>query len=195
MLRQFQTLYPHVQLRLASRSDSQAAIDEVLNGTLDLAVIVAERVRSEQLTTSCLGREEILLVKAPDYHIGTAPDFKLENIAAARILLTAKDCTFRLLFERVLSAAQVPLANAMELGSIEAAKQCAMVGMGLAVLPKMAVAAELKQKRLVSLPWSAPGFPVFVQMLRHRQRSASPALHALWSLAEQSFEAEPVHGR
>ena len=58
VLRQFQTLYPHVQLSLASYPDSRTQMDEVLDGTLDLAVVVEERVRSDQLTTSCLGREE-----------------------------------------------------------------------------------------------------------------------------------------
>jgi len=195
VLRQFQTLYPHVQLSLASGSDSETQMNAVLDGTLDLAIIVDERVRSDRLTTTCLGREEILIVKAPDYDFISSGDFKLEDLSAARVLLTKKDCTFRLLFERVLGAGQVFLDNVLELGTIEAAKQCAMAGMGLAVLPKMAVTAELKRKRLVSLPWSGPGFPVHAQMLRHRQRSASPALDTLWSLTEQSFEAELARDR
>ncbi len=195
VLRQFQTLYPHVQLSLASCADSQTQMNGVLDGTLDLAMIVDERVRSDRLIMSCLGREEILIVKALDYDFTSTGDFKLEDLAAARVLLTNKDCTFRLLFERVLSAGQVYLGNVFELGSIEAAKQCAMAGMGLAVLPKMAVMAELKQKRLVSLPWSGPSFQVHVQMLRDRQRSVSPALHALWSLTEQGFEAGSVRAR
>jgi len=194
VFRQFQILYPHVHLSLASRSDFQVSIDEVLDGKLDLAVIVGETVHSKQLTTRFLGREEILIVKAPDYNFGAAADFHLQDIAKARVLLTGKSCTYRLLFDRTLSAAKVYLDDTLELGSIEAAKRCAMAGMGLAVLPKMAVATELKQKRLVSLPWSGPRFQVHVQMLRHRQRPASPALQALWGLAEHSFEEESARG-
>jgi DNA-binding transcriptional LysR family regulator len=136
-----------------------------------------------------------LIVKAPDYEFTTAGDFKLEDLASARILLTTKDCTFRLLFERVLGVGKVFLNNVLELGSIEAAKQCAMAGMGLAVLPKMALTAELKRNRLVTVPWSGPGFPVYAQVLRNRRRSPSPALDTLWNLAKQSFEAQSGRGR
>jgi DNA-binding transcriptional LysR family regulator len=191
VLRQFQTLYPRVQLTLAPRLDSREQIEEVLDGTLDLAVIADERVRSSQLTTSCLWSEEIVILKAPDYDFVAPDGFKLEDIAAARVLLTDNNCAFRSLFERVLSAARVSLGNALELGSIEAVKQCAIAGMGLAVLPKMAVTAELKHQRLMMLPWSGPTFPVFVQMVRHRGRWTTPALHALWSLVEQSFVKNP----
>jgi DNA-binding transcriptional LysR family regulator len=75
----------------------------------------------------------------------------------------------------------------MELGTIEAVKQCAMASMGLAVLPKMAVTAELKHKRLVPVAWPGPGFPIYIQIARHSTRWISPALGALWSLAAQSL--------
>jgi hypothetical protein len=53
----------------------------VLAGTLDLAVIVNEMVRSDQLATSCLGREAILIVRAPDYSFAAAAEFSLQDIA------------------------------------------------------------------------------------------------------------------
>lgn len=187
VLRRFQTLYPHVHLSVTARSDSRAPVDEVLDGTLDLAVIVDELVHSEQLATSCLWSEEILIVKAPDYEFSNAGPFHWEEFSAARVLLTDRTCTFRLLFERILRAAQASLTDTLELGTIEAVKECVVSGMGLAVLPRMALATELKHKRLVSLPWPGPGFPIYVQAIRHRERWASPTLEALWSLTEQDL--------
>jgi DNA-binding transcriptional LysR family regulator len=187
VLHQFQTLYPHVHLTVASRADSRAQVDEVLDGTLDLAVVADELVHSGQLTTTCLGNEEILIVKAPHYEFISAEPFGWEALAASRILLTDRSCAFRLLFERVLAAAQVSLPDTLELGTIEAAKQCAIAGMGLAVLPKMALSAELEHKQLVSVRWPGLGFPIYVQMMRHRERWVSPALRELWRLMEQSL--------
>ncbi|HEY3826354.1 MAG TPA: LysR family transcriptional regulator [Bryobacteraceae bacterium] len=189
ILRRFQAFYPHVHLSVASRSDSQTQIDEVLEGTQDMAVIVDGPVQSDQLTTSCPGTEEILIVKSPDYEFVAREPFNWQEFAAARVLLTTRDCAFRLLFERVLEAGQISLTDTMELGTIEAAKQCAIAGMGLAVLPRMALGPELKEKRLFSLPWPGTGFPVYLQMIRHRDRWVSPALDALWGLAEQGLAA------
>ena len=47
VLRRFQTVYPGIQLTLIPRSDSQKQIEEVVDGTVDLGVIVDERVRSK----------------------------------------------------------------------------------------------------------------------------------------------------
>jgi DNA-binding transcriptional LysR family regulator len=187
VLRQFQTLYPHVHVTVGAQSDSASQVQDVLRGTLDLAVVVDEPVRSDLLTTRSLDAEEILIVKSPDYRFTPEEPCRWEDLAAVPILLSSRNCPFRLLFERAVDAAQVVLADTMELGTIEAAKQCALAGMGLAVLPKMALHAELKQKRLISVAWPGLGFPVYSQMIRHRERWASPALHALWGLAEQTL--------
>jgi DNA-binding transcriptional LysR family regulator len=188
VLRQFQTLFPHVHLSITSCSDSRTQVDEVLNGSLDLAVIVDEPVYPEQVTRSCLGSEEILIVKAPHYEqCITAEPFDWKAFAAARILLTDRNCTFRLLFERALAVAQVPLPDTLELGTIEATRECAIAGMGLAVLPKMALTEELEDKRLVPVRWPGFGFAIFAQMIRHRERWVSPALYGLWSLLEQNL--------
>ncbi len=187
VLHQFQTLYPHVRLQVSARSDSRNEMNEVLEGTLDLAVIVDELVHSDNHIITCPGNEEILLVKSPDYEFNTVGPFSWEKFLASKIILTDRNCAFRLLFDRVLSAARISLMDTMELGTIEAAKQCAAAGMGLAVLPKMALSVELKQRRLVTVPWPGPGFPVYLQIVRHSTRWISPALGALLSLTEQSL--------
>jgi two-component system nitrate/nitrite response regulator NarL len=67
-----QTLYPHTQFDFPSPLDSQRPIEEALDKTRDPAVIVDERVRSDDLTPSCLGRGESGSVRAPDLAFSTA---------------------------------------------------------------------------------------------------------------------------
>jgi DNA-binding transcriptional LysR family regulator len=189
VLRQFQNLYPGVHLTLASHPRAEAQIEAVLESSLDLAFMTGPRLRSDQLAVRTLGVEEILLVAAPDYR-AAGGGFQLEHIADEPILLTDKNCSFRQLFEKIWCVAQPPLKNTLTMTSVEAIKQCAMAGMGLAVVPHMAVAAELKHHKLVALPW--PGFELraHVQMFRNRKRPASPPLQALWDLAERSFSGD-----
>jgi DNA-binding transcriptional LysR family regulator len=187
ILRQFQSLYPQVQLKLTSSPNPRAQLDDVSNNILDVAVIVDEAVRDDRFTSSFLGREEILTVRGSDYHFMTGTEFELENIADERVLLTESGSMFRVLFERALQAKGISLEHVTELGSIEAVKQCALAGMGLAVLPKTAVISELKKGQLISLPWPGAASPLYVQMVRKRDREISAALQAVWSIAEQSF--------
>jgi DNA-binding transcriptional LysR family regulator len=190
VLHQFQILCPRVELTLVPPADSETQIAAVLEGTVDLAFVVDEPLHDERLTMKSLGEEQILIVAPPDHRLAAEVEFKLENLIHERVLVTGRNCPFRLLFERALIGAHASLKNMLVLESLEAIKQCTKAGMGLAVLPKMAVTAELKRRRLVALPWPGPAFPVRVQIIRHAKRTPSPSLHALWRLAEQSVRMQ-----
>jgi DNA-binding transcriptional LysR family regulator len=58
-----------------------------------------------------------------------------------------------------------------------------MVGMGISVLPTVAVAAELARGDLVALPWRGPDLELQTQMIRHRQKWMSAAVRAFWDLS------------
>jgi DNA-binding transcriptional LysR family regulator len=49
-----------------------------------------------------------------------------------------------------------------------------MVGMGIAILPQMAIQAEVEEGKMVMLPWSRP-MQVMTQMIWHREKWLSPA--------------------
>jgi len=187
VLRKFQGLYPQVHLTLATYADPNARIDALLRAELDLAFAVGQTAHSGRLTAKFLASEEIVVVAAPDYGGGVSGELTAQAIAEEQILVTDKSCSFRQLFELVLSAARIQLKNTLELASIEAIKQCALAGMGLAVVPKMAVATELLHRRLVALPWPEAGVRAQIQILRRRERLPSAEIHAFWSLAERAF--------
>ena len=189
VLREFQGLYPQVHLTLSTHADSNAQVDALLRAELDLAFAVGETARSGKVAAKFLASEEIVVVATPDHGAAATGGLTDDKISGEQILLTDKNCSFRRLFERFLNATRIQLKNTLELASIEAIKQCALAGMGLAVVPKMAVATELLHHRLVALPWPSTGLRVQIQMLRHRRRNVSPAAHAFWSLAEQAFSA------
>lgn len=48
--------------------------------------------------------------------------------------------------------------------------------MGIAFLPNMAVKADLKRGKLVTLPWNMPDLHVVTQMQWHGNKRLSPAL-------------------
>jgi len=178
ILRRFQRLHPKVELSFAARSGTQAQIDAVVAGKLDLAIVLDEAIQSDRLITSTLRQEEVAIVMAPDYRASDS---------GARILLAGGLSGW---LERVINSPQCPPGAPSEVGSIEAAKQYAIAGMGIAVLPKMTVAAELKRHLLVCVRMPAPPVHLHIQLVRNRGRWTSPALDALWSVAEQCFETE-----
>jgi DNA-binding transcriptional LysR family regulator len=79
----------------------------------------------------------------------------------------------------------------MEFQSIEAVKQCVAAGMGVSVLPDVAVSAELKRDRLAALRWDEP-FEVLTQMVWHRERWQSPALKTFLEMSREFFSGTRV---
>jgi DNA-binding transcriptional LysR family regulator len=82
----------------------------------------------------------------------------------------------------------------MEFQSIEAIKQCVAVGMGVSVLPSVAVGSELKAGTLAALRWGET-FEVLTQMSWHEARWKSPALRAFLEAAREVFSATPASTR
>ena len=75
----------------------------------------------------------------------------------------------------------------IEFSSIEAIKRCAMVGLGVTLLPKVAVTEELISGKLAVLPWRGVEFPFVTRMVWHKDKWISPALQAFIQIARQEL--------
>ena len=193
LLHRFQILYPQVDLGITSGANSGILISEIMEGVTDLAFVVDQPVRSTRLMVGSLVKEELILVSAPDQEFTQTGHIKCDDLARIRVLLPDNTSSIRSLLEQRLSAMDLKLEFPLELGSLEAAKQCAMAGMGIAVLPKIAVAEELEQKLLIRLNWVGPELAVYTQILRSSERWTSPAVLELWGLAQQTLAVGTPH--
>ena len=187
LLRQFQIEYPLVHLELSSGGDARAQMGAVLDGAVDVAFVAGEAVQSERLNAEHLAEDDILLVVAPHHSLAKAEAVHWDHLARVQVLLTGRTCGYRAVFEHALEVVPVQLSGVLELSSIEAVKQCAIAGMGVAVLPRIAIAQELAQRRLVPVRWKGAPLVAYTQMLHHRERWMTPALEGLWTMAQKYF--------
>ena len=177
VLREFRRRYPQVQLTF-SPAPSLDMRRRVSEGLLDLAFVIEEPIQSVNLMAEALVREPILLLAPPDHPLAAQREVHVADLAGVPMLLTEKGCTYRRLFEQALSAGGIYLSTALEFSSVEAIKQCVMTGMGITVLPAMAVSRELAEGRLVVLRWAERPLEVLTQIIWHKDKWLSPALNA-----------------
>jgi DNA-binding transcriptional LysR family regulator len=147
-----------------------------------VAFVFEEPERSAGPGDEPLAPEPVWVLAAPDHALVGGESVVPSNLAQMNLLLTETGCCYRSLFERVLSRASVYPATTLEFSSIEAVKQCVMTGLGLTVLPAVAVSAELSQGRLLKLPWIGPDLTVVTHMVWHKDKWHSPAFEAFLSL-------------
>ncbi len=186
LLRQYREQYPQVQLIFSARSDT--TLQRPLNqGDLDIAFSIEEPIQSENLIVKQLITETLQLVTYPDHPLAHADFVTFTELRKEPFVLTETGCSYRNLFERTLAAHGVHLQTSMEFHSVEAIKQCVMAGIGLSLLPTVAVKEQIENGRLVTLPWQGEGMHLITQMAWHKDKWLSPAMRVFISLAEKTL--------
>jgi DNA-binding transcriptional LysR family regulator len=158
---------------------------------------LAERTQSADLAVETLVAEEVSVVAPTSHALASSSAVLVHDLRGETVLLPEapeSGCAYRGQFERQLGSAGVVPPKKMEFQSIEAVKQCVAAGMGVSVLPSVAVDAELKVGTLAALRWSEP-FEVLTQMSWHEARWMSPALRAFLEAAREVFSARPASNR
>jgi len=74
-----------------------------------------------------------------------------------------------------------------------AVKRCAAAGLGVSVLPYVAVESELRSGELSALAWGG-AFDVRTRMAWHGERWKSPALRAFLEAAREVFDSAAAPG-
>jgi DNA-binding transcriptional LysR family regulator len=65
-----------------------------------------------------------------------------------------------------------------------------IAGMGLALLPAIVVAKELRQHQIKSLQWAGPQLDIATHVLWHEDKWVSPAMEAFQKLLHEKLEEE-----
>ncbi len=160
-------------------------------GFVDVAFVLDAPLAIAGLVIERLEQESISLIAPHDHPLAKRQTVAPRDLVGEPLLLPeAPDygCAYRRQFEQQLAAVGVAPGETLEFASIEAVKQCVIAGMGLSVLPEVAVRSEADAGRLSILPWSG-SFSVHTQMVWHAKRWVSPAMTAFLETARETFTA------
>jgi DNA-binding transcriptional LysR family regulator len=196
----------HPKVRLSVRPSAigrlvGSARKAVEEGRVDVAFVLdeplAERARPADLAVETLTAENVTVIAPAAHTLASSPAVLPQDLRGETVLLPEapeSGCAYRGQFERQLGSAGVVPPETMEFQSIEAIKQCVAAGMGVSVLPSVAVGAELDAGTLAALRWDEP-FEVFTQMSWHEKRWKSPPLRAFLEAARETFSSTPASTR
>ncbi len=183
VLMAFRSRYPRVELvfRTGICADLRK---EVSHGELDLAFTLEKAGHDEALVFDVLMREPMLVLARPDHALVQREQVNPTDLEGETILVTEPGCSYRTMFEQALTAAGLRHPK-VEFASVEAIKQCVIAGLGVTLLPEMAVKDELSRGLLSAVPWVGPEFPVVTQMCWHKDKWMSPALRAFIEVTKE----------
>ena len=186
VVKQFRSRFPKVSLSFITCAVENLQKD-LRKGITDLAFLLTESIQAADLEAEALGFEHIMLVASPGHPLAAKPEIQTRDLEGETILLSKVDCSYRKSFEQILNQGKIRPGTTLEFNSVEAIKQCVMEGVGITILPKIAVAREIAQGRLAALTWGAGEMEVALLMIWYKERWLSPTLSAFIRMARDVY--------
>ena len=178
----FRGAYPQIEIRASIGNTAQVAT-AVENRETELGFVEAA-IHSEQLTSTAVARDQIVVVAAPDHELLKREPITPGDLMEVEWVLRERGSGTRSVFEASLMKfglkAQA-LRVALELPSNEAVRSAAEAGLGAAVISASIAAPSLEAGLLQQIDFRLPEreFHVVTHRERHTSRAAQAFLRML----------------
>lgn len=184
ILKEYRRLYPDVEVSL--KFGSCADFREYLrDNIIDVAFSLGRKIDSDDFISYLEFDEEMLLLAYPGHHLLKKKEIYPKDLENESLILTETGCSYRAAFENILREDNVKANLVLETGSVQAIKQFTMSGLGITLLPKVAVKDEVESGKLIPLNWKGKEFGIISQIIYHKDKWKSKALEAFLELSKR----------
>ena len=136
VLRAFRARYPRIRLTIEILSTIRTH-EQLVAEQIDLGISTPPPTNTG-LVFEPLLTEEMVLLLPNDHSLQQRTNITLSDLRDECLLLTHPPCAYRSAIEQAFMARGLPLTASIEIGSLEVIKQAVEVGLGIALLPKIA---------------------------------------------------------
>ena len=186
VLKEFCGRHPHIQLQMITCAREGLAKD-LRTGITDLAFLLDESIQAADLQVEMLASVPLVLVARPDHPLAAIRQVTTAQLSREMLLVSRVDCSYRRLVEAQLQTDRVQMHVPLELNSIAAIKACLRQGLGMTVLPRVAVEEEIQQGTLAVVAWREIPQEAALLMIWYRQRWLSPVLRAFMEAVRRAL--------
>ena len=181
ILTEYRKLYPQVEIRVQTES-CEHFFELIKSGAVDIALVMTNKVKAPEMTAQVLYDEPMTVVASPLHPLAQKEKIIPDDLSGECLMITLPGCGYRPLILSMISDYHVKPGAIMELSSIAAIRQCTICGLGVAILPQIAVKDDLDRGNLVALAWNGPEFDVKTQLVVHREKWLTPAMRVFLAM-------------
>jgi DNA-binding transcriptional LysR family regulator len=195
ILSEFHRDRPHASVSLTVL-DPEHALEATATGAADFAVIVTDELPPPgRFDAALLGREELVVVLAPDYPLAGAR-VSVERARTLPFVSSPRDHLRRAIVDAELRRAGLDEIDVViELGHPEAMKRAVRDGLGAAVLFRSAVREELETGLLRKITIAGTQLSVPIQLVRRKGKRMSLLQAQLVEFVRERVEGELSRAR
>lgn len=166
--------FPEVNIMIQPGNEPEI-IQAVKEGELDFGIILDLPFADEELDIHILREESLDIIVCPDHKLAGQNEIRIGDLESESLILTEDGCTYRAMLLRMLKGNRISYRLAYEFGNLEAIKQCVINGLGIGLLPRIAVAAEIRNGQMIGIPFVDPACQFYTQLIYPKKKWKSNA--------------------
>lgn len=186
----FRAAYPGCSLTFSACTLSNLEKD-LSGGVYDLAFLIDESISLKNLEVKYVCGIRLCFVVHPGHRLVRNRTLSLQELASELLLVNRTDCSYRRMLERLLVDAEISPEAIIELNSVAATLACVAQGIGVAMVPDIAIETEIRQGRLARLQMADGPLEAGVLMIWHKEKFISPVMAAFMDMAMNYFREIP----
>lgn len=171
----FRKDYPDINL-IIQPANEPYIIESVIDGIFDMGFILDPPLVHPDIEAVTLREEELVIIAQPNHRFHQQQEIMVHDLDNESLILTEEGCTYRAMLLKVIDAGQVNVKISCEFGNLEAIKQCAIYGLGIALLPRIVVAEEIEKGQLVAVRLMHPDLRFYTQLIYAKRKWLSKPL-------------------
>ena len=176
IIRDYQPRFPGMRLDITSCA-LHSLEHELRIGTVDIAFLFADSISAKNLQSEVLRIELLSIVTHPEHPLANLKSVSFKDFEGQVLLLPKSDCGYRMVFEQELAALRVVPATVIEMNSIEAIKQTLLAGIGITIIPEIAIRKEVEKGALAKVGFGDE-LETGILMIRYMDKWCHPAVEA-----------------
>lgn len=174
----FTKAYPKVDIQLIFIMHDTFP-DMLKTGSLDMVYTLNPLIERDDLKQLHNRKESLGFYVSLAHPLAGRKRISEKDLENQSLLLTSHNCSFRNMLIADLSKEKIIPKIGLETSSKEILKQFAMNEMGIAFMPDMAAEEEVTTGKLVRLNWKGNAFPIYSQVLVHKDKNINKAMQGL----------------
>jgi DNA-binding transcriptional LysR family regulator len=176
LLTGFREAFPHIKILL----DEGSSLD-MIHSLVDLkneVVIIAKAEENPDISFIPFSREELVLILSPDHPLAGKSIIEFEHLAQEPIIMKDPGSGTRTLVDELFAQHTCTPKILMETGDAEIIKLLVQYGEGISFLVREAVAVELQEGKLVTVPLKDQNIFLDVSIAYLKKQPLSPPAQA-----------------
>lgn len=174
IIKRFQTQHPDVELYIYML-DTEEVMPMLVKNTIDIAFTLDLPIDCSTTSTVLQLDETVGLFAVPGHPLVKESEIEANVFSEFPLILTEKGCCYRKLFEKGLMEKAVMPKIVLETSSVQMIKQMTLSGLGVCLLPQLAVEKELACGELANINYKLAD-KIVSQLVHHKDKWISPQM-------------------